>query len=167
MRITCCVSLLLVAVFAAGCEQLQKKPQEKPALNIGYSGKAVAGLLSHDFVFKIWHYYPGTVHNGVVQVQATGTYVNGGKPVSETFSFDAWPPNEENARTFKFKVDRPGADLQIRFDIEVRTEETGERNPFAIFWADSGWDEEAGKAEIRKGLKALQQQLEGASSATQ
>lgn len=153
-RITCCVCLLIVALFAAGCEQLQKKPQKKPGLAVGYSGKPQSWLFSNEFNFKIWHHYPGTVHNGVVRMRATGTYVNGGEPVLETFSFDAWPPNEENARTFKFEIDRLGPDLQICLDVSIQAKEIAESDVFVV-WVNSGWDEEAREAAYQRRIAEI------------
>ena len=149
MRITCCVSLLLVALLTPGCDQLDQL-REKPILDLMYSGRAVSGVFSNEFVFKVWHHHPGTVHNGSCLV----------------YSVDAWPPSEENARTFKFKIDQLGPDLQIRFEIEVQTAETKELDTFAI-WTDSNWDAEARSAELRKKVEEAIQSLEDEHSAAQ
>ena len=172
MRIICCVSLLL-AVSLAGCGQGDdllgqlERSLEKPGLDIVHQGQSVEGwkgffVLEHDdeFVYKIWHQHPGTVHNGVLRVQVTSLNINKGEPVSRVFSFDAWPPNKENAQTFKFPIGGQlgvlslGSSLQIQFDVKVQTEETEEFTG-SSFWTTDGWsEEELPEAELVKRLIA-------------
>lgn len=153
MRIAYCVCVLLSVAVLAGCES-PPGFRQKPSLDVVYSGQIQGGLLTNEFVFKVWHHHPGTVHRGTVHMRATGEHINGGKPVSERFSFDAWPPNEENAREFRFKVDRRGPELQIRFDIDITTEET-EKLEAVAFWKDAAWDDEAEAAEIQRQIDEI------------
>ncbi len=162
MRITCCVCLLLVTVFAAGCAQ----PREKPTLKVWHSGNWSPGIFSSEFVLKVWHQHPGTVHNGVMHIKVTFLHASE-ENTQRTFSFDTWPPNEENARTFRFERGPLAVSPIVRFDIDVQTEETVEGGAFTAIWAISGWVKEADKAEFLKQFEALQQQSEGASPATQ
>ena len=162
MRVIYCASIVWLVVLFVGCETPPGFKQ-KPSLDVIYSGKIDGGLFTNEFVFKVWHHHPGTVHRGTVHMQATGAHINGGKPVSERFSFDAWPPNEENARTFRFDIDRIGPELRIRFDLDVLTEETGEFRTFA-FWKDAEWDNEARAAEIQRQVDAMMEEGERGGS---
>ena len=170
MRITCYVCLLLVVAFAAGCEQPRQKPAEKPAekpaLAVMYSGKASSGLFSQQFVLKVWHQHPGTVHNGVMHIKVTYPYASE-ENTQRTFSFDAWPPNEENARTFKFTHGPFVLASIVQFDFDVQTAETAEEDTFTAIWTGAGWAEGAEKAEIQKQFEVLRQRSQGTSSDTE
>jgi len=127
---------LFLSFLATGCEQRR----EKPDWGLGYSGQ-ISGLFSSEFVLKVWHQYPGTVHNGTLRVHASGAHINGGKPVSMVFSFDDWLPNEENARTFRFNIDQIEP---IHFRIELQAAETGKFQVVAD-WTGTGWGKPAGR----------------------
>jgi len=132
------VAGVIIALAIKFIDPLHPVEEEQPPipLSVEFTGQIQHGLLSSsEFVFRIWHNYPGTLHAGTLHVMVRGEHVNGGEPKTEIFSFDSWPPNEENARSFRFKIDKVAP---LRVGMQVVAEECDAL--FTRDWTGTGWD---------------------------
>jgi hypothetical protein len=91
-----------------------------PELDLKWSCKAVNGFLDHYLSLKVWHQHTGTIRNGKLTVTVSGEHLKGNNK-EEVWSFDSWPPNESEAKTFdSFILDTMDPEklkLTVRIDV--------------------------------------------------
>ncbi len=130
------VSLL----FLGACEEVRKAQQAaKPELDVKVTGGACSGFANYYFRLNIWHQHTGTIKNGKLTVTVSGSHLKGDKK-EEVWSFDSWPPNKSETKTFDdFLLDTIGPDLKLTFTISVVSADT---RPYSgtFIWSGTKWE---------------------------
>ena len=109
-----------------------------PALDAKVSGAALSGFVDYYFSLKVWHQHTGTIRNGKLTVTVSGSHLKGNRKV-EVWSFDSWPPNKSETKTFdNFLLDTIGPDLKLTVQIDIVSADT---RPYSetYMWSGTNW----------------------------
>ena len=135
-------TVFMVCLFA-GLGYLWLKNEQQQALPHVFP--AVRGLVSqplignNEFRLSVHHQHTGPVRNGRLDVRLTGPQLPNGE-VFETFSFEMWQPNEENARKFSFPLNHVDATSEISVSLTVSGTNI-KTTTYAPTWQGTGWKE--------------------------
>jgi len=130
------VVIALAIKFIDPFHPVEKDP-EPVNWSIGYSGRVDTGVLSgNEFVFTVWHHYPGILHSGELRVMMYGEHVNDGRDKIGVFSFESWAPNKDNAQTFKVKL--AAYTTPVTIAVRIHAKECDSTTTYR--WTGTTWD---------------------------
>lgn len=133
--------MLLVGVLILGGKLYYHRMYQPLSLEV--AGQIAPSLiLDHEFQLDLWHQNPGTLTKGTVEVRVSGAHLKGepnkGKN-SDTWSFDAWPPNKSERRRFSYYLDAVGQEVDLNIQIHIVAD--GIQDYDRVFrWRDNKWE---------------------------